>query len=89
MYHRHSAFFFASAEHRREGGWYLALDVGNGTMKNASPYQNKFGEKTLSIMYCDNCRVNNRVYIIVYIFLIHLCVHLDMLNINEIIVHSQ
>ena len=36
---------FASDEHRREGGWYLALDVGNGIMKNACPYQNKFGEK--------------------------------------------
>ena len=35
-----------SAEHRREGGWYLALpDAGNGTTKNACPYQNKFGEK--------------------------------------------
>ena len=32
----------------------------------------------------------NSVYIIVYIFfLIHICVHLDMLNINEIIVHPQ
>ena len=31
----------------------------------------------------------NRVYIIVYIFLIHICVHRDMLNINEIIVHPQ
>ena len=27
--------YFASAEHRREGGWYLALDTGNGTTKNA------------------------------------------------------
>ena len=36
----------ASAKHRKEGGWYLALDVGNGTTKNAYPNQNKFGEKT-------------------------------------------
>ena len=38
--------YFASAEHRKEGGWYLALDAGDGTTKNAYPYQNKFGEKT-------------------------------------------
>ena len=37
---------YSSAKHRREGGWYLALDVGNGTTKNAYSYQNKFGEKT-------------------------------------------
>ena len=33
--------YFASAEHRREGGWFLALDAENGTMKNACLYQNK------------------------------------------------
>ena len=27
--------YFASAEHRRKGGWYLALDAGNCAMKNA------------------------------------------------------
>ena len=36
---------FDETEHRREGGWFLALDAENGTMKNACPYQNKFGEK--------------------------------------------
>ena len=30
--------YFASAEHRREGGWFLALDAENGTMKNACLY---------------------------------------------------
>ena len=31
---------FASAEHRREEGWYLTMDAGNGTRKNACLYQN-------------------------------------------------
>ena len=32
----------------------------------------------------------NTVYVIMYsFFLIHMCVHLDMLNINEVIVHPQ
>ena len=40
--------------HTQEGGWYFALNVGNGTMKNVCPYQNKFGEKCE--WYSDNCR---------------------------------
>ena len=72
-----------SAEHRREGGWYLALpDAGNGTTKNACPYQNKFGEKILNMSGNVTAAEYNRVYIIMYIFLIHIRVHLDTLNIN-------
>ena len=41
------------------GGWFLALDAENGTMKNACPYQNKFGEKNQQKYkwYCGNCKV--------------------------------
>ena len=72
---------------RKDGGWYLALDVGNGTTKNACQYQNKFGEKSQSMSGIVTTVEYNRVYIIVYIlFLIHI---LDMLNVNEIIIHPQ
>ena len=74
----------------QEGGSYLALDVGNGTIKNACPYQNKFGEKKKSVSGIVTAVERNTVCVIVYIFfLIHMCVHLDMLNINEVIVQSQ
>ena len=36
---------FDETEHRREDAWFLALDAENATMKNACPYQNRFGEK--------------------------------------------
>ena len=74
--------YFASAEHRREGGWFLALDAENGTMKNACPYQNKFGEKIQNISgtvttakYSRVCSIN-----LYMCLLINTCVHLDMLN---------
>ena len=74
----------------QEGGSYLALDVGNGIIKNACPYQNKFGEKKKSVSGIVTAVERNTVCVIVYIFfLIHMCVHLDMLNINEVIVQSQ
>ena len=49
--------------HTQEEGWYLALDVGNGTMKNVCPYQNKFGEK------CEWYILTTVEYNIEYIFL--------------------
>ena len=57
------------------------LDVENGTMKNACPYQNKFGENMNGTVATAKY---SRVYgINLYMcFLIHTCVHLDMLNIN-------
>ena len=73
-----------SAKHRREGGWFLALDAENGTMKNACPYQNKFGEKIQNISGTVATAQFSRVYSInLYMcLLIHTCIHLDMLNIN-------
>ena len=50
-------------------------------MKNACPYQNKFGENISGTVATAKY---SRVYgINLYIcLLIHTCVHLDMLNIN-------
>ena len=63
--------------------------MGNGITKNECPYQNKFGEKSQSMSDIVTTVECNRVYMIVHIFLIHICVHRDMLNINEMVVHPQ
>ena len=59
----------ASAKHKREGGWYLALDAGNGTMKNAYPYQNKFGEKTQNMSGIVTTAEYNKLYYCVQLLL--------------------
>ena len=53
----------------QEGGWYLALDVGNGTMKNAYPYQNKFGEKTQNMSGIVTTAEYNKLYYCVQLLL--------------------
>ena len=73
-----------------ERGWCLTLDEGNATTKNACQHQNKYGEKSQNVSDIVTTTEYNRVYSIVYIFLIHICVNLDTLNINlEIIVYPQ
>ena len=52
---------------------------------NVCPYQNRFGEETQYMSGIVTTAEYNIVYNIVYIFLVHISVHLDMLN--KIIVH--
>jgi len=79
-YQQSTAEYFASAKHRREGGWYLALDAGNGTAKNTCPYQNKFGEKSQNMNGIVTTAEYRSLYYCVH--LVTYCVHLDTLNIN-------